>query len=109
MIYDSQKVNNFPVYLFKDIVIDELLYKLNNESSPEAQKLIADATQRLNTLEREYDNLKIDLGESGDDKRVIFAMISNFQTRIEILKNTLQEIEHIKQLKITSYETNSTI
>ena len=27
----SQKVNNFPVYLFKDIVIDELLYKLNNE------------------------------------------------------------------------------
>jgi len=27
----SQKINNFPVYLFKDIVIDELLYKLNNE------------------------------------------------------------------------------
>lgn len=89
--------------------ISEELYKLENESSPEAQKLIQDATERLNTLEEEYENLKKDLNESGDDKRVIFAMISNFQTRIDILKHTLQDIEYIKQLKITSNETNSTI
>ncbi len=89
--------------------IAEELYKLNEVSTPEARKLIDDTTERLKALEEAYDNLKKDLNESGDDKRVIFAMISNFQTRIEILKNTLQEIENIKQLKITSYETNSTI
>ncbi len=94
---------------FFTVTISEELYKLNEASSPETKKLIQDATERLNILEEDYENLKIDLIESGDDKRVIFAMISNFQTRIDLLKNTLQEIEHIKQLKITSYETNSTI
>jgi hypothetical protein len=94
---------------FFTVTISEELYKLENESSPETQKLIQDAITRLTNLEKAYEKLKKDLNESGDDKRVIFAMITNFQTRIEVLKNTLQEIDNIKQLKITSYETNSTI
>ncbi|WP_203258260.1 hypothetical protein [Hyunsoonleella ulvae] len=94
---------------FFTVTISEELYKLENASSPETQKLIQDAIKRLANLEKAYENLKKDLNESGDDKRVIFAMITNFQTRIEILKHTLQEIDNIKQSKITSYETNSTI
>ncbi len=79
--------------------ISEELSKLDNMSSPETEALIADAMKRLNNLEKEYQNLKKDLDASGDDKRVIYAMISNFQTRITILQNTLQEIENIKTIK----------
>jgi hypothetical protein len=94
---------------FFTVAISEELYKLKKESIPEAKILILDTTKRLNTLEEAYENLKKDLNESGNDKRVIFAMITNFQMRIEILKTTLQKIDHIKQLKTASYDTNSTI
>ncbi|WP_452220690.1 hypothetical protein [Lacinutrix salivirga] len=88
--------------------IKQELQKLNEEKTPEAQQLIKDATTRLNKLEAAYDALKTDLAESGDDKRVIYAMISNFQNRIEVLQTTLQKIEEIKQLKINeNYESNT--
>ena len=51
----------------------------------------------------------MDLNESGDDHRVIYAMISNFQNRINILQNTINQIKIIKQLKNQSNETISTI
>ncbi|MBC3758769.1 hypothetical protein H7U19_10170 [Hyunsoonleella sp. SJ7] len=94
---------------FFSATISEELNKLNAESDPNAQVLIQDAIKRLNMLEKEYQNLKMDLTESEEDKRVIYAMISNFQTRIDILQRTLLEIEHVKQLKSSSNETSSTI
>ena len=89
--------------------ITEELDKLNNEKSPETKVLIEDAIKQLNTLESEYDALKLDLSESGDDKRVIYAMITNFQNRIELLQDVLQKIEEVKQLKQNSYENQSTL
>ena len=73
------------------------LTKLNNERSPETEALINDALKQLDILEKDYNKLKIDLSESGNDKRVIYAMISNFQNRIEILQNVMQNIEEVKQ------------
>jgi len=83
------------------------LTKLEKESNPETKLLIADAMMQIQRLEKEYTNLKEDLSTSGDDKRVIYAMISNFQNRIDILQNTLKQIENVKQLK-NSYNENST-
>ena len=73
------------------------LTKLNNERSPETEALINDALKQLDILEKDYNKLKIDLTESGNDKRVIYAMITNFQNRIEILQNVMQNIEEVKQ------------
>ena len=53
--------------------------------------------------------LKEDLTISGDDSRVIYAMISNFQSRIEVLQNVLQKIEEIKQLKQITNENATTL
>jgi len=36
---------------------------------------------------------------SNEDKRVIFAMITNFQKRIEILQNLMEKLEEIERLK----------
>lgn len=70
---------------------------INNRRTPQTEKLINDALQQLNTLEKKYEILKIDLTESGNDKRVIFAMISNFQNRIDVLQRTINQIEQLKQ------------
>lgn len=88
--------------------ISQELERLNKEKTPEVQTLIKDAITRLNKLETAYELLKTDLVESGDDKRVIYAMINNFQNRIELLQTTLEKIEDIKTLKNnTNYESNT--
>lgn len=85
------------------------LKKLESASNPETKLLIQDALNQMKRLENEYESLKTDLSESGNDQRVIYAMISNFQNRIEILQNTLQQIEIVKQLKNSKHENNNTI
>ena len=89
--------------------IAEELDKLEAETSPEVQILIKDAMIQMNILENDYEKLKQNLTESGEDKRVIYAMISNFQNRIELLQNVLQQIEDVKQLKNNTYENSTTI
>ena len=90
---------------FFTTVINQELASLNNERNPETESIVNDALNRINLLEKEYEKLKIDLTESGDDKRVIYAMISNFQNRIDLLQNVLKQIEEVKQLN-TNYNEN---
>lgn len=78
--------------------INSELEKLNNETSPEYQELKVDALFQLEILQQNYLQLRNDLNESGDDKRVIHAMISNFQSRIDLLENVLEQIDELKQL-----------
>ena len=85
------------------------LKKITDESSPETQTLINDTLKQMEILETDYESLKKDLSESDDDNRVIYAMISNFQKRIDLLKNTLEQINTVKQLKNISNENESTI
>lgn len=63
----------------------------------------------MELLEKNYENLKIDLKESGNDKRVIYAMISNFQSRIDLLENVLKTIENLKTLKPTTQQHHQTV
>ncbi|MCK7591141.1 hypothetical protein M0G43_11195 [Subsaxibacter sp. CAU 1640] len=79
--------------------IENELTKLNKERTPETKVLIEDALKQLKILENDYESLKKDLTESGDDKRVIYAMISNFQNRIDVLQNVMERIDEVKQLK----------
>ena len=44
---------------------------------------------------------------SGKDKRVIHAMIQNFQQRIDLLSEVLEQIENIKSLNNQNYESNT--
>ena len=94
---------------FFTATISDELAKLNNETSPETKILVDDALKQMEILESEYELLKTDLTDSGDDKRVIYAMISNFQNRIDLLQNVLQNIEEIKQLKQSTNENSTTI
>lgn len=83
------------------------LNKIKAQRNPENEVLISDALKQINVLEKNYERLKIDLRESGQDKRVIYAMISNFQSRIDILENILESIENLKAYKKAQF--NETI
>jgi septal ring factor EnvC (AmiA/AmiB activator) len=79
--------------------IEKELDNLNKVRTPETKMLIDDALEQLKILEKDYESLKKDLTESGDDKRVIYAMISNYQNRINVLQTVMERIDDVKQLK----------
>ena len=87
-------------------VIKTELENLQEKKTPETEKVINDALKQLEILEQDYEKLKKDLGQSGQDKRVIYAMITNFQKRIDLLKNVLEKVETINTLKTTHHENN---
>lgn len=91
---------------FYTSVISRELNTLTEEKSPETQAIVNDAMNQMEKLEKEYAGLKKDLLESGKDQRVIYAMIQNFQQRIDLLNNVLDKIENIKKLKTNNHENN---
>lgn len=91
---------------FYSSLIETELNQLKEEKSPETKAIIQDAMTQMEKLETEYAKLKKDLLESGQDKRVIYAMITNFQQRIDLLKKVMNQIEEIKTLKKQSNENN---
>lgn len=91
---------------FYTSLISKELNALNAEKSPETEAIITDALRQMEKLENNYEMLKDDLKDSGNDNRVIFAMIQNFQQRIDLLKNVLTQIENKKTLKNQNHESN---
>ncbi|SDX26403.1 hypothetical protein SAMN05444411_10467 [Lutibacter oricola] len=79
--------------------IEKELETIELERNTDNEQLINDALHQLNKLETQYQALTFELKESTEDKRIIYAMISNFQQRIELLQTLLQQIENVKQLK----------
>ncbi|MBI9042801.1 hypothetical protein [Lutibacter sp.] len=69
------------------------------ERNSDTEQLINDALLQLNKLETQYTQLTLELKESTEDQRIIYAMISNFQQRIELLQRLLAQIEDVKQFK----------
>jgi len=84
--------------------IKKELSLIENERNSNTEQLINDALEQLKILENEYSLLTLELKESMEDKRIIYAMISNFQQRIDILQSVLIQIEEVKQLKTQENE-----
>ncbi|MBW1296520.1 hypothetical protein [Aquimarina litoralis] len=91
---------------FFTVAIQAQLEEIDNNSSAETKALVADAMEQLEKLEASYEILKKDLVESNNDKRVISAMIKNFQQRASLLENVLEKMNNINKLKLTENETN---
>ncbi|MEM6686751.1 MAG: hypothetical protein AAF617_13290 [Bacteroidota bacterium] len=80
-------------------LLDKELEKVKAAEDEDTKEIIQDALQRLERLEKDYSTLKNQLIETGEDKRVIHAMIANFQLRIQLLESVLQQIDEIKLFK----------
>jgi septal ring factor EnvC (AmiA/AmiB activator) len=79
--------------------IQQEIENINLKRNADNQQIIDDAFKQLNKLEENYKKLTVELDDSDKDKRIIYAMISNFQQRIEILQSLLQQLDELQQLK----------
>lgn len=86
-------------------VIEQQIEVLQEEKTPETAQLVDDTLTQLQRLDKDYQSLEQDLIEGGDGKIILSAMITNFQTRIDLLKEVLSQIENIKNLKSQNDES----
>ncbi len=77
------------------------LKKLEN---PATKMMINDALLEMERLEKDYESLKIEIRKNGENKQIVFAMITNMQTRISFIKQVLEQVE---QLNSQSNENNA--
>jgi ABC-type phosphate/phosphonate transport system permease subunit len=85
-------------------VINSELAVLKEKETPQSKVLINDAMSQMNSLEQDYDNLKLEIERNGENKQIIYAMITNMQTRISFIKSVLDQVENINKLKIETNE-----
>ena len=85
--------------------IAQELRTLKTLENPQTKALVDDALEQITILESEYQKLEGDLAESGYDKRVIYAMINNFQNRIDVLQTVIETISELETLKNMTNET----
>lgn len=79
-------------------LINEQTKLLQSENSPETKKIVEDAMFQLKKLETDYKKMEQDLLNGGNSKFILSAMVTNFQTRIDLLQEVLQQIEQIKAI-----------
>lgn len=80
-------------------LIEKELEKVKAAENEDTKEIIKDALTQIERLENDYNNLKNQLLETGNDKRILHAMVINFQHRIELLENVLSQIDEIKLFK----------
>ena len=86
-------------------LIEQQVEELQDEKTPETAQLVDDTMTQLQRLDKDYQTLEQDLVNGGDSKIIMSAMINNFQTRIDLLKEVLSQIENIKNLKSQNDES----
>jgi len=89
-------------------LVEEQVKQLESESTPETKKMIDDTMIQLKKLEASHNGLEQDLLSGGNSKLILSAMITNFQTRIDLLQDVMNKIESIKNLKSYNDEINQT-
>jgi len=85
-------------------VIEKEMRTVEKERNTDTEKIISDGLNQLKKLENQYSELTLELKESTEDKRIIYAMITNFQQRIDVLQSLLLQIQEVKQLKTQNNE-----
>ena len=72
--------------------------QINTRRTDLNSSIIDDAFSQLEILETNYQKLTLELRESGADKRVIHAMITNFQNRLFVLQNLMDQLEELETM-----------
>ncbi len=87
---------------FSSIIKTELATIQQNET-PQSKKIIIDALQQMEALEKDYELLKLEIKKNGENKQIIYALLTNMQTRISFLKNVLDQVHTLNK---TNYENS---
>ena len=74
------------------------MINLNKQKTPQNKKLISDAMKEMESFENDYQNLKDEIAKNGENKQIVFAMITNMQTRISFINGVLKQVEYINKI-----------
>lgn len=84
--------------------ITNSLKNIESSRSLETETIIEQALDQLEELEEEYNIFLAELNIAENQTKVINAMIKNYQQRLQILENVLQQIEQIKNPNLLNDE-----
>ena len=84
--------------------IHQELKTLEKNRNLDTENIIENALEELEELEDNYKVLIKDLTKNGKQKTIINAMIKNYQRRLDILENTLKQIEKVKNPNLLNDE-----
>ncbi len=101
----SQKMQEVETYFVNTINVE--LQEIEKSRSLDTEKIIEEALDKLEDLEDKYKVFLKELNDGGDHTSLISEMISNYQKRLEVLQNTLNQIQQIKNSKTLGNEIYS--
>jgi hypothetical protein len=84
--------------------IHEEIKTLEKNRNLKTEKIIENALEELEELEDDYKTFLRELSKNGNQRRVIGAMIKNYQRRLSVLERTLKQIDLIKNPNIPENE-----
>ena len=87
-------------------VIQSELKSLKEQKNPQTTLLISDALNEMKKLETDYEKLKKEIAKNGENKQVVFAMITNMQTRISFLQTVLEQVEQLNNFNTNTNENH---
>jgi hypothetical protein len=115
-IYNFQTpINNQEIVLSKNAqqttdyfasVVRTNLQELKAKQTPENKQMVDDAFHEIEKLEKDYQKLQTELYKHGENKQLLYALVTNLQTRITFLENVIHQIELINPSKSNSYENH---
>lgn len=84
--------------------IQQELKNIEQNRSLDTETIIEQGLNQLEELEEDYNVFLADLNSNGNQTKIISAMIKNYQQRLEVLQNVLDQITQIKNPKIIENE-----
>ena len=79
---------------FSSVIRTELT-ELKKQETSVSKALIKDALLEMEFLEKDYERLKLEIIKKGENKQIIYAMLTNMQTRISFIRSVLEQVETI--------------
>jgi len=93
----SEKMEEVENYFVSTINFE--IKELEKSRTLDTEEVIEKALERIEKLEDDYKAFIEELTNNGEQKQIIHEMIQNYQKRLDILQNTLTQIELIKNRK----------
>lgn len=100
----SPQVQETHVYFTS--IIDKGFKKLEQYNNPKNKQIIEDAIEQMQKLDEDYEHIKAELIKNGENRQLIFAMLTNLKTRIAFLEEVLLQIDNNNKLNLVAHENN---
>ncbi len=99
--YSSElsEAENYFAYTIKEKVKEVKALK-----NPENKLMVENSLNKLDSLQKNYNQLLIDLKQSGGNPQVIKSVMMNLQLQIEVLESVFNQIEIKQEIKQSSNE-----